>query len=129
MQNELKRSLPASFIALLPPHQDLAYAAIPVLQTLSPAERKQIIQVYAAALRVIWRIMVVVAVAGLVSCIGMREIRMTDEMDARFALETRETGVESSDGAIEMGVTIKAKMREGVEIEDDRPSRLKSPLF
>ena len=129
MQNELKRRLPASFTARFPPHQDLAYTAIPMIGSLPLAERVLVTQEFANALRVIWGVLAGVAMAGLVSCVGMREIRMSEELDERFALEMgARSDAESSNGNLEMAV--RTKMEAGdVEIQDGCKYVVEGPLY
>jgi hypothetical protein len=120
MQNQLKRHLPASFTSLFPPNQNLAYAAVAAIPTLPPAQRIIVTKVFADALQVVWRILISVPVAGLVSCLWMQEIPMSKDVDARFALDTEATDLASSDGDMEMG-------RKAEQVEDDRAHPKTSP--
>lgn len=92
IQNELKRRLPPSFTERFPPHRDLAYAAITIIPTLPPVQRRRVTIAFAEALQMVWRVLAGVAIAGLVSCIGMREVAMSEEVDERFALEGKGKG-------------------------------------
>ncbi|KAF8576155.1 MFS general substrate transporter [Ramaria rubella] len=109
MQNELSKRLPPAFIALFPPHQDLAYAAIDVIPGLEATERRLVQQEFAASIAVIWRVLAGIAGAGLVSCLIMKEIPMSDELDEAFALD-------GAGGAIGEGA-IGAGKRVGIDVE------------
>ncbi|KAF8468646.1 major facilitator superfamily domain-containing protein [Gautieria morchelliformis] len=104
MENQLKRHLPAFFTARFPPHQNLAYAAVTTIPKLTPAQRIIVTRVFAGALQVVWRVLVGVALAGLVSCMWMHEIPMSDDVDARYALDTAHAhaGEASAEGAVDV---------------------------
>jgi hypothetical protein len=122
MQNQLKRHLPAFFTSLFPPNQNLAYAAVAAIPTLPPAQRGIVTNVFADALQVVWRILISVSVAGLVSCTWMQEITMSKAVDARFALNTEATERASSEGAMEM-------VRNAEQVEADRAHPKTSTLL
>lgn len=110
IQNELKRRLPPSFTERFPPHRDLAYAAITIIPTLPPVQRRRVTIAFAEALQMVWRVLAGVAIAGLVSCIGMREVAMSEEVDERFALEGEGKG---------KGGGLAARARVGVGIGEE----------
>ena len=55
-----------------------------------------------------------VALAGLLSCLGMREIQMSDELDERFALEVdgkRNNKMDGKQGLVDMDMTRAGRAR------------------
>jgi hypothetical protein len=119
MQNQLKRHLPAFFTSLFPPNQNLSYAAVAAIPRLPPAQRIAVTNVFADALQVVWRILISVPVAGLVSCMWMQEIPTSRDVDARFALNTEAMDKASSEGEMEM-----ERMEDQVEDDGAHPKTL-----
>ncbi|KAF8523951.1 iron permease [Hysterangium stoloniferum] len=94
LQNTLSTELPASFIALFPPHTDIAYAAIDIIPTLPPDQRKLVTEGFARSIGMIWKVLAGVAGGGLLSCFLMQEIPMSDEIDENFTLADRSKEVD-----------------------------------
>jgi len=107
MQNELKKRLPLDFLALFPPNQDIAYAAIDVIPTLDAATQQIVRANFASAISVIWKVLAGIAGAGLASCFIMREIPMSDELDDQWQLDqagkSREVDLELNGGGGDKG--------------------------
>jgi len=94
LQNSLSTNLPASFIALFPPHTDIAYAAIDVIPTLPADQRKIVTDGFAKSLAMVWKVLAGVAGGGLISCFIMKEIPLSDELDETYALNERQKQVD-----------------------------------
>ncbi|KAF7331651.1 MFS domain-containing protein [Mycena kentingensis (nom. inval.)] len=97
LQNELKRKLPAAFVAQFPAGFELAYVAIPVIRNLGRtgeaadlALRKQVQHAFAMSMRTIWLVMTGIAGLGLLASFLMREIPMDTTVDERYALKEDE---------------------------------------
>jgi hypothetical protein len=95
LQNELTKRLPTDFVSQFPGGAEIAYAAIPVIGTLPEPLRTQVREAFASSLSVIWKVMIGVSGAGLLSLLLMKEIPMNMEMDEKYGL--RETSAASSD--------------------------------
>ncbi|KAI0667858.1 Mfs1.1, partial [Trametes maxima] len=76
LQSSLQHALPAPFIARLPHGAQVAYAAIDTIRTLPPALQADVRAAFARATRRVWRVMLGIAGAGLLSCLLLREVRM-----------------------------------------------------
>ncbi|EIM85230.1 iron permease [Stereum hirsutum FP-91666 SS1] len=90
LQNSLQSRLPPSFIATLPQGTQLAYSIIPLISSLTEPLKTQVRVAFAESAQLIWRVMIGISLAGLLSCGLMREVEMRTDMDETWAL--RETG-------------------------------------
>ncbi|KAF7975328.1 hypothetical protein HWV62_9761 [Athelia sp. TMB] len=87
LQNQLKVRLPVAFTDGLPAGTQLAYAAIPHINALPEALRSQVRGAFADSMRVVWYVMLAVSVLGLLSTVLMREVAMTNTLDATWGLQ------------------------------------------
>ena len=71
----------------LPAGTQLAYAAIPHINALPEALRAQVRGAFADSMRVVWYVMLAVSVLGLLSTMLMREVAMTNTLDATWGLQ------------------------------------------
>lgn len=93
LQNELKKQLPAAFVAQFPGGVEIAYAAIPVVGTLPEPLRSQVRVAFADSIDVIWKVMIGVAGAGLLSVLLMKEVPMHTEKDDTYGLSVGQQAV------------------------------------
>ena len=116
LQNELKRTLPAAFLARFPGGLEIAFAAIPLIGGLDEPLRSEVRAAFADSMRVIWLVMVGISGAGLLTVVLLKEVPMKDMTDERYALEERELAgdVESSDRTVaEREGTVEEKQHQG----------------
>ncbi|GJE93421.1 MFS general substrate transporter [Phanerochaete sordida] len=100
LQNELKKKLPAAFVAQFPGGVEIAYAAIPVVRGLPEPLRTQVRVAFADSIDTIWQVMIGVAGIGLLSVLLMREIPMHTEKDETYGLSAVPVHDEEKDGAL-----------------------------
>jgi hypothetical protein len=87
LQNELKRKLPASFIAQFPQGEEIAFATIPVIPELSSSLRDDVHYAFGESLKVVWQVVLGISLAGLLSNIGVRQLPLHTEIDEDWGRE------------------------------------------
>jgi hypothetical protein len=87
LQNELKKKLPASFLAQFPEGVELAFAAIPSIPTLEQPLKDEVQNTFGEALKVVWQVVLGIAVAGFVSSLGMRQLQLHTNVDQDWGRE------------------------------------------
>ena len=90
LQNELLKNLPADFTAQFPQGVQIAYAVIPTIKDLDEPRKEAVRAVFAHAVRLIWRVMIGISGAGLLSCLLMKEEQLRTDMDEQWGLQARE---------------------------------------
>ncbi len=81
LQNELKNKLPASFLSQFPQGAELAFSAIPAIPTLEQPLKDEVRNAFGEALKVVWFVLLGIAVAGFVSSLGMRQLKLHTNID------------------------------------------------
>ncbi|KAF8258823.1 major facilitator superfamily domain-containing protein [Lactarius quietus] len=81
LQNELKKKLPASYLAEFPQGVELAFAMIPSIRTLEQPLKDEVRKTFGEALKVVWQAVLGIAIAGFVSSLGMRQLQLHTNMD------------------------------------------------
>ncbi|KAJ7727424.1 iron permease [Mycena maculata] len=89
LQNQLKKKLPAAFIAQFPPGIEIAYAAIPVIRQLEGSLRTEVQAAFADSMAVIWQTMIGVTGVGLLLSFLMAEVPMNTTVDESYALKDK----------------------------------------
>ncbi|KAI0667862.1 iron permease [Trametes maxima] len=113
LQSKLLQTLPASFTAGLPSGVQVAYAIIPTIPTLRDPLRSEVRAAFAQATRLIWRVMMGLSGAGLLSCVLMREVELRkDSLDGTWGLKEDE-GARVGDGEKEGEGKVKAPESDG----------------
>ncbi|KAH9933611.1 iron permease [Epithele typhae] len=115
LQNELKRRLPAGFLAQFPAGVEVAYAAIPLIPRLEEPLRTEVRVAFAESLAVVWKVIAGVAACGFVTLAILREVPMHTVTDDRFALQERRGAGGDSEAAVVGGETKEASMDSGSE--------------
>ncbi|KAI0826235.1 iron permease [Irpex lacteus] len=95
LQNELTKRLPSDFVAQFPGGSEIAFAAIPVIGDLPEPLRTQVREAFAASLSIIWKAMIGISGAGLLSLLLLKEIPMNTEVNEKYGLH--EEGGENKD--------------------------------
>ena len=96
VQNVLLRDLPSSFVAALPQGVEIAYAIIPTVRGLQEPDKEAVRRAFANAIRVVWRVMLGISVAGFLASLVMREEELRTDMDEKWALQERKKDGEGS---------------------------------
>jgi hypothetical protein len=81
LQNELKKNLPASFIAQFPEGLEIAFATIPIIPKLSPPLRDVVRDTFGNALKVVWQAVLGMSIAGFLFSLGMRQLELHTVID------------------------------------------------
>ncbi|CDO75065.1 hypothetical protein BN946_scf184605.g6 [Trametes cinnabarina] len=96
LQNELKKRLPAEFIAQFPEGVEIAYAAIPVIRTLDEPLKTEVRVAFAESMAIVWRAMIGFSAAGYVTLFMLREVPMQKHTDETYGLQQQKEGRERS---------------------------------
>ena len=86
LENELQKKLPASFVSQFPGGTSIAYAAIPLIKNLPEPLRTQVRVAFADSMSVIWKTMVGICGAGLLSLLLLKEIPMNSDVNEKYGL-------------------------------------------
>ncbi|KAH9962025.1 major facilitator superfamily domain-containing protein [Lactifluus volemus] len=81
LQNELKKNLPASFIAQFPEGVEIAYATIPIIPKLTSPLRDDVRDTFGNALKVVWQAVLGMSIAGFLFSLGMRQLELHTVID------------------------------------------------
>jgi hypothetical protein len=95
LQNELKKNLPASFIAQFPQGVEIAFATIPVIPTMSSPLRDVVRDTFGDALKVVWQAVLGMSIAGFLFSLGMRQLELHTVIDEDWG--RRDSDVERPD--------------------------------
>lgn len=95
LQNSLRKKLPAAFDAQFPSGVQIAYAAIPRIRSLDPQLQILVRDAFASSLQLLWKVMIGIAGAGLLSVLLMKELTMRTDLDEQWGMQERK--VDTSD--------------------------------
>ncbi|KAI9056781.1 iron permease [Trametes sanguinea] len=90
LQNELKKRLPAAFIAQFPEGVEIAYAAIPVIHTLEEPLKTEVRVAFAESMSIVWKAMIGFSAAGYLTLFMLREVPMQKHTDETYGLQQGE---------------------------------------
>ncbi|KAI0654620.1 iron permease [Cubamyces menziesii] len=91
IQNVLLQQLPKDFLATLPQGAEIAYSVIPSIKSIQDEQLKQQVRIaFANAVQLVWRVMIGISGAGLLSCLLMKEEQLRTDMDEQWGLQARE---------------------------------------
>ena len=87
----LLQQLPKDFLATLPQGAEIAYSVIPSIKSIQDEQLKQQVRIaFANAVQLVWRVMIGISGAGLLSCLLMKEEQLRTDMDEQWGLQARE---------------------------------------
>ena len=89
LQNVLSARLPRAYLDTLPRGQEFAYSIIPQIRRLQQPLRDHVRVAFADGTRLIWWVMLGMSVAGLLTCLLMREEEIKTSMDETWALQEK----------------------------------------
>ncbi|THH32210.1 hypothetical protein EUX98_g1991 [Antrodiella citrinella] len=104
LQNELKKKLPAEFVALFPEGQEIAYAAIPKIRQLAEPLRSEVQGAFADSLAVVWQVMIGICGLGVLSLLLMKDIPMGMAIDDTYGLDIPEGDDNKEKVVTEIGI-------------------------
>ncbi|KAH8828742.1 major facilitator superfamily domain-containing protein [Flagelloscypha sp. PMI_526] len=87
LQNQLKKSLPPDFTAQFPSGVEVAFSAIEQIPSIPEPLQSEIKVAFAGSMSIIWKVMIGISGIGLLSVLPMKEIPLSDVVDANYALE------------------------------------------
>lgn len=90
LENELQKKLPESFVSQFPGGLTIAYAAIPLIKDLPEPLRTQVRVAFADSMSVIWKTMVGICGAGVLSLLLLKEIPMNSEVNETYGLHDQD---------------------------------------
>jgi hypothetical protein len=90
LQNELKRQLPSEFSSRFADGVEIAYSAIPLISSLPEPLQTEVKVAFASSLGVIWKTMIGIAGAGLLSVLLMKEVPLHEITHEAYALEDKD---------------------------------------
>lgn len=90
LQNELKKKLPAEFLAQFPQGTEIAYAAIPTIGSLPEPLRSQVRAAFADSMAVIWKTMIGISGLGIITLFFLKELPMNLFTDDSFGLDEKQ---------------------------------------
>ncbi|KAJ7235108.1 iron permease [Mycena haematopus] len=100
LQNELQRQLPAAFIESFIPGQDLTYVSIPPIRSLSEPLQTEVRVAFANSLRLLWKVMLVLCGAGLLTVFTQREIPLHRKTDPKWGMKDGSADPEKVGGEV-----------------------------
>ncbi|KAH8832958.1 major facilitator superfamily domain-containing protein [Flagelloscypha sp. PMI_526] len=89
LQNQLKQNVPSDFKTQFPAGVELAFALIKVIPTVDEPLQSQLKLSFANGMSIIWKTMIGISGAGLLSVLIMKEVPLPDRTDENFALEEK----------------------------------------
>ncbi|KAF8970152.1 iron permease [Flammula alnicola] len=95
LQNGLSRKLPPLFLSQFPTGIQIAYGAIPKLPSLPPATQLEARIAFVESLKTLWRVMIGLSGAGLLSVLPMGEVPMKVSRDEQWDLEDTKAQTET----------------------------------
>jgi len=81
LQNELEKKLPAAFLAQFPQGAEIAIATVPIIPSLGQPIKDQVRETFADALKVVWQMVLGIAIAGFLCSLGIRQLKLHTEID------------------------------------------------
>ncbi|KAI0292637.1 major facilitator superfamily domain-containing protein [Multifurca ochricompacta] len=84
LQNELKRTLPAAFIAQFPQGVEIAYATIPIIPSLQEPFKDQVRDMFGEALEVVWQVVLGITFVGFLCSLGIRQYHLHTNIDENW---------------------------------------------
>ncbi|KAJ7784904.1 major facilitator superfamily domain-containing protein [Mycena maculata] len=87
LQNRLAKHLPRSFDGVFPQGTQIAYAVIPLIPTLPTDVATETRQAFAAAMGVIWQVIIGVGTLGLLSSLAMKHMALHSATDENWGVE------------------------------------------
>jgi hypothetical protein len=73
--------LPASFLTQFPQGVEIAFETIPIIPSLEQPLKDAVRNTFGIALKVVWQLVLGVAIAGLFCSIGMKQLQLHTKID------------------------------------------------
>ncbi|KAI1785125.1 iron permease [Ganoderma leucocontextum] len=106
LQNSLLNKLPAEFTSQFPQGVQIAYAIIPTISGLPEPLKGQVRAAFAQSTQLIWRVMIGISGAGLLSVFLMRELKLRQDRDAQWGLQDENENEKKSGDSTEVSVPV-----------------------
>lgn len=79
--------MPASFLAKFPQGVEIAFETIPTIPSLEQPLKDAVRDTFGIALKVVWQLVLGVAIAGLLCGIGMKQLQLHTKIDEDWGRE------------------------------------------
>ncbi|CDO75244.1 hypothetical protein BN946_scf184633.g3 [Trametes cinnabarina] len=97
LQNVLTKKLPTSLTSTLPKGRDYAYQIIPKIHEMHEPQKTEVRVAFSEGTQLIWRVMIGLSAAGLLTCLLMREEEMKTEVDEACAVTGQKKEAQGSE--------------------------------
>ena len=87
LQNELKNKLPASFLMQFPQGTEITFETIPIIPSLKQPLRDEVRNTFGIALKVVWRVVLGISIAGMLFNIGLKQLELHTNIDEDWGRE------------------------------------------
>lgn len=87
LRNQLKEKLPVEFTNTLPADIDVTFSAISQISGLTEPVKSQVRKAFADSLSVVWKVMIGISLAGMISNLALQEIPMNTITDDNYGLQ------------------------------------------
>ncbi|OSD03788.1 iron permease [Trametes coccinea BRFM310] len=104
LQNVLTQKLPTSLTSKLPKGRDYAYQLIPNIRDMHEPQKTEVRVAFSQGTQLIWRVMIGLSAAGLLTCLLMREEEMKTEVDETWAVTEQKKGKKDAEDVHEHAV-------------------------
>lgn len=85
LQNELKKRLPAAFLAQVPQGSEVAFSVIPVIAELEEPLRNEVRAAFAGSMQVFWQVLTGIGGIGFLASLFMKGIPLHDSVDKEWS--------------------------------------------
>jgi hypothetical protein len=102
IQNELKKKLPASFLTKFPQGVEIAFETIPAIPSLEQPLKDAVRNTFGIALKVVFQLVLGVAIAGLLCSIGMKQLQLHTKIDEDWGREDMPVDHKWSDSPLKL---------------------------
>jgi len=97
LQNELKRRLPAQFLADLPSGSDFTYGIIPEIRGLPAPLKGEVQLAFAGSMSVVWKVMTGIVAIGLFVSLFMSDVPLSEKVDEKWGIEKEQPAINAGD--------------------------------
>ncbi|KAI0352489.1 iron permease [Trametes cingulata] len=105
LQNQLKSQLPPAFTAQFPSGVEIAYAAIPLIPTLDEPLRTEVREAFAGSMTIIWKTMVGLCGAGILTLFLLKEVPMVTHTDEAYGLREDLRSSATDAASVQVGIS------------------------
>ncbi|KAF9017604.1 MFS general substrate transporter [Hymenopellis radicata] len=90
LQNRLSSTLPQKFSAQFPKGVSIAYAVIPLIDTLEEPLKSEVTEAFAKSLSLLWKVLAGVGGAGMLTALMMKDVPLHETVDKKWTEKTKD---------------------------------------